>query len=820
MYADVILPLPIQASFTYEVPESMLGSLTTGCRVLVQFGRSKIYTGIVENIHAYRPDFEPKEVLAQLDAEPIVRHPQLKYWQWIADYYLCTPGEVMKAALPAALKVESESWVEPVDDVDPQLVEGLTEKQALLWAFLMQKKRVRVSELEKVADFANPRVAINKLIDKGLVRMAEQTVNKYVSKKVTMVTLTCEREDGDALHGFFELVTRSTRQEKLLIGYLDLSGWMMKDQPLRPVEKAELLERTGSTPGILKALIDKGILKTYRTSINRFLPPVTQQKVVLPELSEPQNKALGEIRKSMRERNVTLLRGVTGSGKTEIYSHLMKEALGQGNHVLFLVPEISLTTQLTTRLQKIFGKKLLVYHSKFSDSERVDIWRRLLTSTEPMIVLGVRSSIFLPFHRIGLVIVDEEHESSYKQYDPAPRYNARDAAIMLATMHGAKVLLGSATPSIETYYKALSGKYGLVELLTRYGDVKLPEVMVTDMGSMRKQRLVSGPFSAQLLREVELTTKAENQSILFQNRRGYAPVVVCGTCGWTPKCENCDVSLVYHKRINELRCHYCGYTMTLPAVCPACGENSLSTFGYGTERVADTLKEIYPDLRISRMDLDTTRNKNAYEEIIGEFSRHETDVLVGTQMVSKGLDFRNVKLVSILNADTLLNFPDFRSNERAFNMMEQVAGRAGRHGESGKVLIQTTAPDNPIISRVVKHDYTGYYAEELEQRRRFFYPPFARVINVYLRHKDEHVLDRLTASYGAELKRVFGERVLGPETPYVSRVSNYYIRTFMLKIEAGASMQKVKELLRTIYVSVAALPGMKQLQLHYDVDPV
>ncbi len=821
MYADVILPLPLYASYTYEVPEEMLPDLKTGCRVLVQFGRSKVYTGIVEHIHGRRPeDFEPKTIMAQLDREPVLRHPQLKFWQWIADYYLCAPGEVMKAALPAALKVESETWIEPVQNPDSEDVAQLTERQALMLACVTHEKRARVAQIERKMDFPNPRAVINKLIEKGLVKVAERVVDKYVSKKVSMVTLTCERENQGKLHEFFELTGRSARQEKLLVSYLDLSGWLQLGSPVRPVEKSELLERSGATPAVLKGLIDKGVLRVYREAVNRFLPPMAGGRIDLPPLSEAQSEALRNLRREMQGHMVTLLRGVTGSGKTEIYSHLIKESLDHGDHVLFLVPEISLTTQLTTRLQRIFGKQLVVYHSKFSDNERVDIWRRLLVSKEPLLVLGVRSSVFLPFARLGLVVVDEEHESSYKQYDPAPRYNARDAAIVLASMHGAKVLLGSATPSVETYYKAREGKYGLVELLTRFGDVQLPEVIVTDMGEQRRKKLSRGTFSAPMLEGIEQTAREHNQAIIFQNRRGYAPVVVCGQCGWTPKCENCDVSLVYHKKINELRCHYCGFSMTLPKVCPACGENALSTYGYGTERVADDLHELYPSLRISRMDLDTTRNKEGYEEIIGEFSRHETDLLVGTQMVSKGLDFEKVKFVGILNADTLLNFPDFRSDERAFNMMEQVAGRAGRHGAPGKVLIQTTDPENEVIRRVVAHDYAGYYARELEERRNFAYPPFTRVINIFLRHKDERTLIDLTVSYTKEMQRVFGSRVLGPETPFVGRVSNYHIRTLMLKIEAGASMPKVKELLRRIYVSLAALPGMNQLQLHYDVDPV
>lgn len=821
MYADVILPLPLYASFTYEVPPGMAASLRPGCRVLVQFGRSKIYTGIVEHIHALKPaNYEVKPIIEMLDSEPVLRNPQLKFWEWISQYYLCSPGDVMKAALPSALKIESETWVEINPDSEDDEIENLSEQQAEIIAYVDHQKRVRISKIEQDLKISNARTRINQLLEKRLIRISERLINKYVTQKVTFVTLCCERGDEQAIQEYFKLTSRSEKQEKLLLAYLDASAFLNTAQPLKPVIKKELLERTGITPAIYNALVKKNIFRSYTQAINRFMAPENSSEITLPQLSEAQETALRSLHRSMGEKGVTLLRGVTGSGKTEIYAHLINEALSHGDQVLFLVPEISLTTQLTTRLQRIFGNRLLVYHSKFSDSERVDIWRRLLSGNEPMVVLGVRSSVFLPFSRLGLIVVDEEHESSYKQYDPAPRYNARDAAIVLASMHGAKILLGSATPSIETYYKALNGKYGLVELTERFGKVSLPKVEVVDMGEQRKKKSNRGVFSSTLLKGIEQGARDHTQSILFQNRRGYAPIVICSQCGWVPKCENCDVSLVYHKRIGELRCHYCGYSLTLPKVCPACGENTLTTFGYGTERIAEDLHNLYPSLRISRMDLDTTRNKDGYEDIIGEFSRHETDVLVGTQMVSKGLDFEKVKFVGILNADTMLNFPDFRSDERAYNMMEQVAGRAGRHGQPGTVVIQTTKPDNEIISRVIAHDYTGYYKHEIEQRREFAYPPFTRVINIYLKHKDEKQLIEGTVKFTIEMQRVFGRRVLGPEAPFVSRVSNLHIRTLMLKVEAGASMPKVKELLRQIQVSLAPLPAMKQMQIHYDVDPV
>ena len=594
---------------------------------------------------------------------------------------------------------------------------------------------------------------------------------------------------------------------------------MRVDEPLRDVEKKRLIEATGSTPAIFKALADKGILRTYKKTVNRFNTGTAS--VTAPAVLSPaQNKAFREIGSAFRSNATVLLHGITGSGKTEIYTHLIDRVLADGNQVLYLVPEISLTTQLTDRLRRVFGDRLLVYHSKFSDNERVDVWKRLLDSRQPLIVLGVRSSVFLPFHHLGLVIIDEEHEPSFKQYDPAPRYNARDAAIVLASMHGAKTLLGSATPSVETYYKALNGKYALVSLEERFEGATLPDVEIVDMRSQRKQRINRGILSGPLRLATEEALKEGRQAIMFQNRRGFAPVVVCRECGWTPKCVNCDVSLVYHKNIAQLRCHYCGHSTPLPAVCPACGQNSIDIYGYGTERIAEEMHEAFSDYRVARMDLDTTRNKEAFQEIIEEFSKKETDILVGTQMVSKGLDFERVKVVGVLNADTLLNFPDFRSAERAFNMLEQVAGRAGRRAEKGKVIIQTTAPESEVLGFVKRHDYKGFYEAEIADRQRYRYPPFTRVVNIYLKHKDAATVDSLAVSYTIALRRTFGQRVLGPEKPYVSRVSTWYLQSVMLKVESEASMTKVKALLREIYIGMASDPRMKQAMLYYDVDPV
>lgn len=823
MFAEVILPLPLYSTFTYAIPDEMAAEVQVGSRVLVQFGKKKYYTAIVECLHSNEPKgYDVKPLMAVLDSSPVVRYPQLKLWHWIADYYLCAPGDVFKAAVPTGLKPESETFLSLNPDYEPDETNPfrMSERQAVIVQHLQEKKRMKISEIEGETGYKNVASLVNRLMEAGIVEIDEKVVERYRAKKTTYVRLAFERGDSDRLHECFGLVTRSRQQEKALIAYLDLSGWMSPTGDLKDVERDKLLEVSGVSPAVLRALVDKRIMQVVKKSVNRFGVNSNERPIELSPLSESQSKALIEITEGFKSHQVQLLHGVTGSGKTEVYTHLIAKTLDQGNQVLFLVPEISLTTQLSDRLRKVFGKRLLVYHSKFSDSERVDIWRRLLTTNEPLVVLGVRSSVFLPFARLGLIIVDEEHEASFKQYDPAPRYNARDAALVLAGMHGAKSLLGSATPSVETYFKATNGKYGLVTLSERFDGATLPDVEIVDMKEMRKKKEVKGILSSPLRKRILNTLADKKQVIMFQNRRGFAPVVVCDQCGWTPKCQNCDVSLVYHKNLSLLRCHYCGFTRTLPQLCPACGQNGIRIFGYGTERIAEELHEEFSDYRVARMDLDTTRNKDAYQEIIEEFARHETDILVGTQMVSKGLDFGDVRTVGVLNADTLLNFPDFRSNERAYNMLEQVAGRAGRRREKGSVVIQTVNPDHEVLKYVKAHDYASYYKAEIEDRAKFAYPPFTKVINIFLKNKDAMACDHAAVTLAKAMRQVFGERVLGPEKPFVSRVATWYLQSIMLKVEAGASMKKVKDLLRQITASIAADPAIRTSQIYYDVDPV
>lgn len=817
-FAETLLPLAIPGTYTYSVPEGM--RLSIGMRVLVPFGRKKIFTAIVTSLHDRAPKgYDVKEILTTLDDKPILRHPQLEFWQWIADYYLCSMGEVYKAAVPSGLKVESETTISVNPDYEESTPGQLNDRERVILDFTAQRGRVQIAEIAKATGFKTVERSVSHLLDLEALHVSERVVDNYRPKTESCVRLTIARDDEQTLHQFFDQLKRAPKQESLLLAYLDLSRWLQGGD-VREVSKDNLLKRAGVSGAVLHEAVKRGMLEIYKKEINRFadLGSVLEEP---PVLSEEQMRAYKEIHQSMRQHAITLLHGVTSSGKTSVYMHLIADALQLGKQVLYLVPEIALTTQLTRRLRRVFGDRLLIYHSKFSDNERVDIWKRLLESSEPCVVIGVRSSVFLPYSNLGLVIVDEEHDSSYKQQDPAPRYNGRNAALVLAQMHGAKTVLGSATPAIEVYHMALEGKYGLVKLLTRYGDIKMPKVKVINTIDARKRREMSGLFSNELLADCRKALKDGEQVILFQNRRGYSPMVRCKECGWVPKCENCDVSLTYHKHNHSLVCHYCGYTIPLPDLCPACQLPGIEIVGYGTERIEDDIDAVFPGEKISRMDLDTTRSKNSYDRIIDEFSNRRTNILVGTQMVTKGLDFDAVSIVGILNADTMINFPDFRSHERAFDMLEQVSGRAGRAHKQGQVIIQTSNPDHDVIKFVQAHDYEGFYQHELADRQQFGYPPFTKVINIHLKHREDVVVGELAVRYSSLLRQVFGERVLGPMAPFVARVQNMYIRQITLKMETAASMSKVKKILRDLYEQmIAADARMKAVRLHYDVDPV
>ena len=818
-FVDVILPLPLQASFTYALPPEMDGQVQIGCRVVVSFGRKKFYTGIVRNVHYLKPqEYEVKEVSAVLDEHPILVPLQFRFWEWLADYYLCTQGDVYKAALPSGLKLESETVVEYNPDFEA--TEPLSEREQKVLDLLAVEPEQTVTRLEKESGLKNILAVVKSLLEKDALFVKEELKRTYKPKTETRVRLTEAACNERRLHFFFdELQRRAPKQLDLLMKYIELSG-CLGGREVKEVSKAELLKRSGATPAVFSGLVDKGVFEVYQQEVGR-LETVSQAVMSLNELNVHQQRAFDEIRASFRVKNVCLLHGVTSSGKTEIYIHLIDEAIRQGKQVLYLLPEIALTTQITERLKRVFGSRLGIYHSKFPDAERVEVWQKQLSHEPYDIILGVRSSLFLPFQRLGLVIVDEEHENTYKQQDPAPRYHARNAAIVLASMCGAKTLLGTATPSVESWYNATEGgKYALVELKERYKEIQLPEIIPVDIKELQRKKRMNGPFSPLLLQYVREALEQKEQVILFQNRRGFAPMIECHTCGWVPKCKNCDVSLTYHKGLNQLTCHYCGYTQPVPRQCPACEGVDLRNRGFGTEKIEDDVKAIFPEARVARMDLDTTRTRAAYERIIHDFQQGRTDILIGTQMVSKGLDFDHVSVVGILNADTMMNYPDFRAYERAFQLMAQVAGRAGRKNKRGRVVLQTKSIDHPIIPQVMYNDFEGMVAGQLVERQLFRYPPYYRLVYVYLKHRNEQLLDVMAQTMAAKLRAVFGARVLGPDKPPVARIQTLFIRKIVLKIETNAPMARARQLLVQVQQEMVAEDRFKSLIVYYDVDPM
>jgi len=824
-YADVILPLPVAGTFTYTLPEHLAERVQAGCRLIVPFGAKKMYSSVVVRVHsqAPAPTLNLKEALELLDESPILLPSQLKLWYWIADYYLCTVGEVYKAALPSGMKLESESVV--VFNPDFEADAPLSKTEQRIFDLLEQKPEQKVSELQKEALVKNVLPAVKSLLEKGALTMKEEVKRTYRPKTVNCVRLTEEFFDEARLNELFDSMKRSVKQQELLLKYLEMSkvsaALKMKNRSLLvEVEKAELMRNSGVTTAVFKGLRDKGVIEVYEKSVARVAENALPEQMVVRPLSAAQQRVMDGIKMQLMNLNVCLLHGVTSSGKTEVYIHLIREMIEQGKQVLYLLPEIVLTAQLVERLKRVFGDRLGVYHSKYPDAERVEVWQKQQSARPYDIIVGVRSSVFLPFQNLGLVIVDEEHETSFKQQDPAPRYHARNVALVLAQMYGAKTLLGTATPSLESYYNAQRGKYGLVTLTERYSQVQMPVVQVVDIRELRRKKMMSGPFSPELLAAMRQALANHEQVILFQNRRGYAPQMECHVCGWTPRCRNCDVSLTYHKGSNTMTCHYCGASYHIPPRCPNCESTDLNNIGYGTERIEDQIKEIFPQARVARMDLDTTRSRQAYEQIISDFQRGSTDILVGTQMVTKGLDFERVSVVGILNADTMLNMPDFRSYERAFQMMAQVAGRAGRRSAQGRVFLQTKTPDMSVIGQVCQNDYNALFHEQMEERNLFHYPPFVRLIYIYLKHRDFRTIEVLARDMATIARQQFGIRVLGPDTPPVGRVQQFYIRKIVLKIELNADIKEVKKRLRQIQAYLLVQPQYKSAQVYYDVDPV
>lgn len=817
-YVDVILPLPLYQTYTYSLPADTTDEIEPGCRVVVPFGAKKFYTAVVCRTHNTPPvGFETKEITAILDPSPVLLPQQFALWQWIADYYLCTRGDVYKAALPSGMKLESETVVEYNSDFEA--TGRLTDKeQTILDLMSGQEAGQSVTLLEKKSGIKNILPVIKSLLDKEAVFVKEEIRGSYKPKTEARVRLTKTYAAEAQLRNVFEELGRAPKQLALLMKHIELSGFMSY-KPLGEVKKSELLQRSGSTSSALSSLIEKGILEIYHHEIGRLKQAVADT-VGLNPLNEFQSRAHDRIVEQLHDKNVCLLYGVTSSGKTEIYIHLIAETIRQGKQVLYLLPEIALTTQITERLKRVFGPRLGIYHSKFPDAERVEIWQKQLSDKTYDIILGVRSSIFLPFRNLGLVIVDEEHENTYKQQDPAPRYHARNTAIVLASIYKAKTLLGTATPSIETYWNVKSGKYGLVELKERYKEIQLPEIVPVDIKELARKKRMTGPFSPLLLEEIREAVGRKEQVILFQNRRGFAPMIECRTCGWVPRCVNCDVSLTYHKKRHQLTCHYCGYAIPLPKACPACEGTEMINRGFGTEKIEDDIKQLFPEARVARMDMDTTQTRAAYEKIIADFEQAKTDILIGTQMISKGLDFDHVSVVGILNADSMLSFPDFRAYERAFQLMAQVAGRAGRKHKRGKVILQTKSIDNPIVAQVMANDYEGMVGQQLAERQMFRYPPYCRLVYVYLKNKDAALLEQMAQVMAGKLRAVFADRVLGPADPPVARVQLLYIKKIILKIEIDAPMNRARELLQQVQREMLADARFKSLIVYYDVDPM
>ena len=785
-------------------------------RVAVPFGKSKIYTALVYETHITPPEvYEAKEIHKILDEHPIVNQLQLKHWRWIADYYMCTIGEVFRSAMPSAFLLESETLI--LRNQRGVVDEGaLKDDEFLVYEALQHQSMLRVDEVRAIVDTKNILPILNRLLEKNIIILKDEIYEQYKPKLVRYVKLGSPYKSEDRLEELLNSLTRAPKQSQVVLSLFQLQATDKK-----PIKVTDLERASGSSKAVIKTLIDKGILEEYHIQTDRVNYGGTTDDFDLKTLNEHQQKALQEIHESFDNKKVTLLHGVTSSGKTEVYVKLIEDCINAGKQALYLLPEIALTTQLITRLQDYFGEKVSVYHSKYSIHERVEVWNNVLVKkAKAQIVLGARSALFLPYSNLGLIIVDEEHEGSFKQFDPAPRYHARDAAIVLATLHQSNIILGSATPSIESYYNALTGKYGYTSIDRRFGDVLMPEIELVDLKEQTRKRRMKGHFSERLLAEITQTLNDGEQVILFQNRRGYAPILECTTCGHSPQCPNCDVSLTYHQFKKQLRCHYCGHHIALPESCEACGSPTLDTKGFGTEQVEQELKSLFPKSNIGRMDLDTTRGKYGYEKIITAFEQQELDILVGTQMLTKGLDFRNVGLVGIMNADSLLNFPDYRAHERSFQLLTQVGGRAGRTQKRGKVIIQSYNPYHQILKQVSTNDYEGMYKEQLYEREQFLYPPINRIIKITFKHKNFNRLNDAAEWFAKSLRNVFKAGILGPEYPPVARIRNQYLKNVIIKIPLGQPLGKTKNSIKRIENSFNAISQFRSVRVIYNVDHI
>lgn len=791
IYADVLLPLALQGTFTYLVPKEFENQVKPGTRVVVSFGKRRLYAALVYKLHHQKPEgFQVKEILQIIDESPVVLPQQVSLWEWVSTYYMCSLGEVMKAALPSGLKMESDTYVSPAE------VEALelTDEEMTLIHLLGQKRKLTIEQLAQQSGLKHPMAVIKSMLERNQLFISEELVSGYQPKTEIFVRIAPEFASEEKLCTLLDQLKRAPAQQRVLLA-IAAQASHPGDLSAARISRNLLLEKVNVSASVLNTLITKGVLIQENNEVSRIDANADENNGTLKQLSDFQQVVIDDIRKQFGQYDVVLLHGVTSSGKTEIYIHLMDEMLRQGKQALYLLPEIALTTQIITRLRRVFGNKVGVYHSKFSDAERVEIYQRMLGQNDKSygIILGVRSSIFLPFTNLGLVIVDEEHENTFKQFNPAPRYHARDTATVLAKLHGAKVLLGTATPSVESYFNAKRNKYGLVRIAERYSGLELPNTIVVDLRDARLRRKMKSHFSETLLNAMDKALQQKEQVILFQNRRGYAPFVECADCSWIPRCEHCDVTLTYHKYSNQLTCHYCGYGIEQPGSCMACGSTNLKPMGFGTEKIEDELAVFFPNAVIERIDLDSTRSRSSYERIIAGFEEGKIDILVGTQMVTKGLDFDRVSLVGILNADNMLNFPDFRAFERSFQLITQVSGRAGRKGKQGLVIIQTSQPQHPVIQSVVNHNFITFFEWQLAERHQFRYPPYYRLIRIDLKHKERQTLNKAAEALAKTLRHSLGENVLGPEPPIIARVQGLYILEILVKIGRDKPLQRIKD---------------------------
>jgi primosomal protein N' (replication factor Y) len=816
IFAEIVIPVPVDGTFTYEIPISMVDRVKVGQSVIVPFGDRKLYTGIVTNLTETPPEgFRIKSILDIADDRPVVTQKQMELWQWTAAYYMCPIGDVYKAAVPVGLRPDSKSKILPIRENEPS-ADQLTSDECAVYSLLLKEDESTIERLAKNTGIKNIVTLVKRLADKGFAVITEELRDVPRQRLQKVVRLSERIADTDMLNRTLALLTRSVKQHDTLrwiAGFLGSDAFSGKSVQMKIV-----IEKVPTTPSVVKALIDKGFLIEDTEDPGRLPSDVSLQSKSI--LNQYQQQALDEIHQQFESKQTVLLHGITGSGKTEIYIHLIEETLKAGKRVLYLLPEIALTTQIVQRLKRHFGGKVGVYHSKYSSSERAALWKNQLYGNAPyQIVLGVRSSVFLPLDNIGLVIVDEEHENSYKQFDPAPRYNARDLAVVLGVMHNAKVLLGSATPSLESYSNANAGRYGLVELNHRHGAAVLPEIEIVDTKLERRKKLMKQCFSQTLLSSIDNALANDEQVILFQNRRGYSPFLECPECGYVPKCKHCDVSLTYHKAIGKLVCHYCGYTINAVTTCDSCHQNTMKLAGFGTERIEDELKQIFPQASIARLDTDTTRTKHGGENIIRDFQEQHIDILIGTQMVSKGLDFKNVSIVGILNADNMLSFPDFRAYERSFQLMAQVSGRAGRQEKTGKVIIQTSNPENCIVRQVVANDYQAMYQSQMAERTQFFYPPVCRMVYITLKHRERQTVENGARELFAIIGQIKGITALGPTVPAVNRIQNLYLMNIIIKLNKAETLQAKYDLQQAINFFLQ-LPKYKSIMIMADVDPM